>query len=156
MATMLKKITIKDLVGNVGEKLTSGAIAYGDELFKIAGACDTAVLKDSTYGDYYLLNGDFVAKTKDGEFESSKAILTKEIGDMIADKLTKSENGYCEFSFSCFVAKASEKASKPYTFVFTPIRKANAQTRVSALLGHFKEDEPAPIVEGDSEKGDVK
>jgi hypothetical protein len=114
------------------------------ELCKVAGVTTKAETGQTDKGEFIRLHGEFMAvNTLTGEtFNSAQCILPTFLGQSLSAALSQSDA--VEFALS-IGARAEAKSVTGYSFTARPLIKAEASSRLNAVLQLAGMDKPAAL-----------
>lgn len=141
MATIIKKITHDRVYG----KIAANSLKEGESkpTVRLLGSVTAAVERSGAFGAYVLFMGDFEAiniATGD-EYRAGQAIIPdRDFEAMVKQKLEQAlAKGEVAIAFAVDYSIAfSAKGARGYTFVATPVRKADAHDPLDELRGGLK------------------
>lgn len=136
MSTILKKITSKNVVGNVKAIVKDSGLKDGEKmpLYNVMGIATKAESGESQFGDYIEFHGTFHAVNLiSGEsFDGFKAFLVTPWDIMLRDALAESEK--VEFAISVSVVVRDDLPTG-YEYITAPLVEAQR----ADPLAHLKE-----------------
>ena len=153
MSAILRKITSKNIVGNVKAVVKEAGLKDGEKipLYNVMGIATKAVPGESQYGDYIEFHGTFHAVNLiTGEsFDAFKAFLITPWDIMLRDALADSEK--VEFAISVSVV-VKDDLPTGYEYIATPL----VETQRADPLAHMKEAVQKAALPAPSEKKSKK
>lgn len=150
MTTLLKKLSAKNVVGNI----VAPPIGVEKELLVLMGFVKSSEIKTTTFGDSTGFHGDFKAiNVETGEeFRSGTCYLPDVASDLLANALAASNGAVVEFGFKVSIigvkSKIDGEANK-YEYRCKPLMEASENDPLAALEDRLKKIAlAAPKAEG--------
>lgn len=154
MTTLLKKLSVKGVCGNI----KAPAVGVTVDLMVVMGYAKTSEIKKTTFGDSVGFHGDFKGINVDTgeEFRSGTCYLPDVASDLLANALD-STDGAVEFGFTIGIVgvagRTPEEATK-YEYRCAPMMEVSENDPMVLLEARLKQGAlPSPKVARIGKKG---
>ncbi len=130
---LLKKISVKGVIGNIKKMVASGDVACGTAIMRVIGIANGTKEGVSDNGDWVALKGQFKATNllTGEQFGSGVCFMPDVATDMVSGMLTEDVKSV-EFGFDLIV-KHDESSATGYTYVAKPLVEAGQDDPLARL-----------------------
>lgn len=158
MATLLKKISVATMIGNVKKMVAKEELKTGQVLYRAIGIADGYSVGVGAYGEFTRFHGDFEVKNMltNETFKSSVAFFDHSFTQALRGKLDLKTGEYVEFALETAI-EVDDKYGQGFTYIARPIVQ-DAVSRLDSLRNRLtaldapKDDDKG----GDDEKAAPK
>jgi hypothetical protein len=133
MTTLLKKISVATMIGNVKKMVAKDELTNGQVLYRAIGIADSYSVGAGAYGEFTRFHGDFEVKNMltNETFKSSIAFFDHSFTQALRAKLDSKTGDYVEFALETAI-EINDKYGQGFTYIARPIVQ-DSVSRLDAL-----------------------